>query len=73
MTIPRQRPDQSKQDYGTPKPFLRAARHKLGTDDFAIDLAAHSRNAVVPVYLDSDVDALSFPDWAEFIEPDAWG
>lgn len=46
--MPRQKPGQSKQDYGTPRAFLDAVERRFGSIVF--DLAAHASNAVVPFY-----------------------
>lgn len=56
--MPWQKPGRSEQIVGTPPEFLIAARRRLGIVDFTIDLAATPSNAVVPLYLDEDADAL---------------
>ena len=45
-TMPEQKPGRSRQDYHTPKDFLRAVEARFGKITF--DLAATSRNTVVP-------------------------
>jgi hypothetical protein len=46
--MPRQKPTESKQDYGTPKDFLKAVEERFGVITF--DLAAHKGNNVCPNY-----------------------
>jgi phage N-6-adenine-methyltransferase len=60
VSEPQQKPGRSKQDYGTPKPFLAAVAHRFGPIDF--DLAATSDNAVADRWYAPDVDSLR-ADW----------
>jgi phage N-6-adenine-methyltransferase len=43
-TMPKQKPGKSKQDYGTPRPFLDAVEARFGR--LVFDLAAHRKNDV---------------------------
>ena len=61
MSEPKQKPGKSKQDYGTPWPFIRACEARWGR--FDVDLAAHQGNAKAPVYLSPEEDSLSV-SWA---------
>jgi len=65
MSMPKQKPGKSKQDYGTPPELLAAVKNRLCIKDFVIDLAASEDNAVCPVYFDEEYDSLG-PDvsWA---------
>ncbi len=42
-SVPAQKPGKSRQDYGTPLPFIRAVEARFGSLDW--DLAAHARNS----------------------------
>jgi hypothetical protein len=44
--MPKQRPGESKQDYGTPKAFIDAVKKRFGITSFNFDLAATKDNAV---------------------------
>lgn len=57
-TMPEQKPGRSKQDYGTPREFVRALERKLHIEAFAIDLAASDDNAICDVYYTEKEDAL---------------
>lgn len=68
MSMPKQKPGKSKQDYGTPKGFLEAVKQKLHIEDFYIDLAASPENAVTRLFFSlPDEDALDlswvYPGW----------
>jgi len=52
---------QSRQDYGTPRPFLDAVQRRFG--EIVHDLAASHENAVHASYYTEKDDALSYP-WA---------
>ena len=54
----------SKQDYATPREFIRAVQARFGVIRF--DLAAEPHNAVAPDFFTPDMDALS-KDW--FADP----
>ncbi len=58
MSMPKQKPGRSKQDYGTPPELLRAIKSRLHITDFSIDLAASKENAITQVYLTEADDAL---------------
>lgn len=58
MSVPKQKPGQSKQDYQTPPEFLVALKNRLGIQDFDIDLAASKENAVCLSYYDEEMDSL---------------
>lgn len=74
MTMPVQRPGDSKQDYSTPAEFLAAVREVFSVGEFAADLAAHAENHVVNPYLGPDsglhADGLAL-DWQRF-NGDLW-
>ena len=61
MSMPKQKPGASKQDYGTPEAFIDAAQRKLG-DGFVWDLAANDSNAVAVGYFDEKANSL-IQDW----------
>ena len=48
--MPRQKPGRSKQNYATPRPFVRAVESLLGIDAFDHDFAAEPSTAVCPSY-----------------------
>lgn len=49
MTLPAQRPGNSKQDYATPREFIQAVERRFWRIDW--DLAAHERNHVADLWL----------------------
>ena len=55
MTEPMQKPGSSRQDFGTPRPFLDAVEWRFGK--IAVDLAAHEGNHVCERYFGSGGDA----------------
>jgi len=57
--MPKQKPGRSKQDYRTPKEFLRAIERRFGRITF--DLAASGTNAVCRKYFDEIEDSLKQP------------
>lgn len=59
---PAQKPGQSKQDYGTPWPLVRAIERRFGP--LTIDLAATRHNAKAPKWITPEEDSLK-QDWAE--------
>lgn len=62
MTMPKQKPHRSRQDYGTPEGFLDAVEERFGTITW--DVAASSANAVVDGFYSKDgIDAFT-DDWA---------
>lgn len=48
----------SKQNYGTPPELLQAIKHRLHIDNFELDVAADSENAVALEYFDEAFNAL---------------
>lgn len=64
MTMPIQKPGNSKQDYGTPWPLIRAIEHRWGK--LTIDLAAREDNKKAPLCITPEEDSLK-ADWAEKI------
>lgn len=58
MSMPKQKPGKSKQDYGTPPEFLAAVKNRLCIENFGIDLAASNENAVCPRYFNEAFDSL---------------
>lgn len=61
MTMPRQQPGRSRQDYRTPVAFLDAVKRRFGIESFAIDLAASDDNTVAPLYYTEAENALEQP------------
>ncbi len=57
--MPVQKPGKSEQVVCTPPSFLTAVKHKLGIQEFDIDLAADEDNAVCPAYYDEAMNSLS--------------
>lgn len=57
--MPDQNRGASKQDFATPRPFLRALEAKLGIKAFDWDLAAHAKNAICEQYISPKQDSLS--------------
>lgn len=60
---PKQKPGQSKQDYGTPPEFLIAAKRLLGIESFVCDVAASKENACAPVFITKAENALEQNWW----------
>lgn len=58
--MPMQKPGRSKQDYGTPREFLRAVEDMLG-EPIIFDLAASDHNRKAPSWYTQKDDALSQP------------
>ena len=56
MTMPAQKPGASRQDYGTPWPFIRAVEQKFGR--LVFDLAASYTNKKAPDFYSQGDDAL---------------
>jgi len=65
MTMPAQKPYQSKQNYATPENFMTAIKRKLRISAFAFDFAADATNAKAPHWWDEAQDALAQ-------SPDTW-
>lgn len=61
VVMPLQQPGRSRQDHRTPPEFLAAAKHKLGIEAFAIDLAADEDNSVADWWYDQAQDSLQQP------------
>ena len=55
-TMPAQKPGKSKQDYGTPRAFMRALEHRFGAIE--MDLAATDENAKAPLWITPETDSL---------------
>lgn len=64
MVMPLQKPGNSKQDYGTPWPLIRAIEHRWGS--LTIDLAARADNAKASTWITPEEDSLK-QDWVERI------
>lgn len=60
MTMPRQKPGRSKQDYGTPRDFIAAVERMYGP--LGLDLAATKDNAKAPRFITPEEDSLTV-DW----------
>lgn len=63
MSEPKQKPGGSKQDYGTPRAFIRACEARWG--HFAVDLAATQDNAKASRFIPPEEDSLAVP-WAAY-------
>lgn len=63
MTMPRQKPGRSKQDYCTPPELLAAVKARLCIGSFDMDVAASVENAVCANYYDELMDALGPCQW----------
>lgn len=61
--MPVQKPGRSKQDYGTPMPFLTAVLTLLRIPEFVLDIAAESHNAKARAWITPVQDALRVRDW----------
>lgn len=72
MTMPRQRPHRSKQDYATPADFIQAAKLKLGITEFAFDFAADASNAKAVHWWGETQNSLNQPMWASMLKPMQW-
>jgi phage N-6-adenine-methyltransferase len=71
MPVPKQKPGNSKQDYGTPDNFIQAVKRRLGISRFAVDFAADASNAKAPHYFTRESDGLA-QEWAKFTAH-GWG
>ena len=60
--MPKQRPGLSKQDYCTPKEFLKAIKNRLHIEEFKVDLAADDSNTVAPTWFTEECNSL-VQDW----------
>jgi phage N-6-adenine-methyltransferase len=60
MVMPARKPGNSKQDYGTPWPLIRAIEARWGP--LTIDLAARADNAKAPRFITPEQDSLA-QDW----------
>jgi phage N-6-adenine-methyltransferase len=58
MTMPKQKPGRSKQDYNTPPEFIEAVMKRLKIDSFDCDLAADDNNALCDIYYTAEMSAL---------------
>jgi len=63
MSMPKQKPGNSRQDYGTPQEFIDAVLRRFGP--LVVDLAATGENAKARNYITPEVDSLSI-DWSDF-------
>lgn len=63
MTMPRQKPGRSKQDYQTPPEFIAAVKKRLGIVEFDYDIAASPINAQAADYITAEQDALALTSW----------
>jgi hypothetical protein len=62
--MPKQKPGNSKQDYGTPWPLIRAIENRWGP--LSIDLAARADNAKAPLFITPEENSLT-QDWNDRI------
>lgn len=72
MTMPRQKPNRSKQDYATPENFMAAIRARLGIQRFMFDFAASPENTKADRYFTEQQNA-HVQDWAEYLGGGDWG
>lgn len=73
MSVPKQKPHRSKQDYATPWDFVHRVERRLGIAQFALDLAADVTNKKAPEWLAEDDDALAgYWDWAKMLYDGEW-
>ena len=74
MTMPRQKPHKSKQDYSTPEDFLTAVKKRLHIKAFTFDFAADAHNHKAERYWTKADDSLSFvpSSWAKQTR-NGWG
>jgi len=70
---PKQKPGRSKQDYCTSPEFLKALKHRLGIENFHLDVAASEENSVGLRWFTEEHDALrpevSWKDGWAFCNP----
>lgn len=71
MSMPKQQPAISKQDYRTPQEFLGQVKKLLKIDKFTFDFAADCYNYVSPSYYTEQQDAL-VQDWS-YTTTNGWG
>ncbi len=75
MPMPLQKPGRSKQNYGTPKDFIKAALWRLNIQEFVHDFAADEYNRVSAcTWFDADFNALREDvDWVDYVPEGEWG
>ena len=61
MSMPQQKPGQSKQDYQTPPKFIQAVKRLLGIEEFRRDLAASEGNAYALDFYTKEENAFTQP------------
>ncbi len=72
MSMPKQSPGRSKQNYGTPLDFMAAIARRLDIEEFAFDFAADEFNTKAPYFFEEKDDAL-VQRWApDLIKPEEW-
>lgn len=67
--MPKQKPGESKQDYGTPPELIKAVEARFGPLD--VDLAARADNAVAGIFVPPEADSLRV-DWGIFATENCW-
>lgn len=72
MSVPKQKPGSSKQDYATPHIFLDAVHAKLGIEEFGWDLAASEDNTVSPIGYYSEAQNALVKNWTEVSKGWLW-
>jgi phage N-6-adenine-methyltransferase len=73
MTMPIQKPGQSRQDWATPPELLNAVRRRLHIENFALDVAASSENSVCDFYYTEEDNALGYNRiWKNENDPTGW-
>jgi phage N-6-adenine-methyltransferase len=70
MGVPKQKPGQSKQDYGTPRDFLDAIEARWGNLD--VDLACREDNKKAPIAVTAERNSLLVPWAKEFPDLNLW-
>jgi phage N-6-adenine-methyltransferase len=70
MTMPKQNPGRSRQDYSTPKEFISAVKHRLKIQEFTADLAADMFNTKAAFFWGEEDNSL-IQDWHVW-GPEQW-
>lgn len=63
MAMPKQKPGNSRQNYGTPENFLNAVKKFLRIKRFQLDIAADAQNTVAKRYFTEEDNAFAQPTW----------
>lgn len=71
MTMPKQRPGLSKQNYETPQEFVDLVKGRLKIREFTVDLAADKFNTKADFFYSEEDDSL-VQDWAQWVGMWCW-